>query len=83
MLTLLTAQVLVAWSVRRSFTCLPKSVQPGRIAQNLVGASLPLDEADMHRLAELDCGFRYSIGYCPGFYDCPNAPWYQVPQPAR
>ena len=40
---------------------------------------LPLDEADMHRLAELDCGFRYSIGYCPGFFDCPNAPWYQAP----
>ena len=75
--------MLVAWSVRRGFTCLPKSVQPGRIAQNLVGASLPLDEADMHRLAGLDCGFRYSIGYCPGFFDCPNAPWYQVPQPAR
>ena len=47
--------------------------------QNLVGASLPLDEADMRRLAELDCGFRYSIGYCPGFFDCPNAPWYQAP----
>ena len=44
--------------------------------QNLVGASLPLDEADMRRLAELDCGFRYSIGYCPGFFDCPNAPWF-------
>ena len=75
----LTTQVLVAWSVRRGFTCLPKSVQPARIVQNLVGASLPLDEADMRRLAELDCGFRYSIGYCPGFFDCPNAPWYQAP----
>ncbi len=70
------AQVLIAWSVRSGFCCLPKSVNPERIGQNLVGASLPLDDEDMGRLRELDCGWRYSIGYCPGFFDCPNAPWF-------
>ena len=73
------AQVLIAWGVKRGFCCLPKSVKPERISQNLIGASLPLDEVDMQRLRELDCSFRYGIGYCPGFFNCPNAPWYQAP----
>ena len=38
------AQVLIAWSVKEGFCCLPKSVNPTRIAQNLEGASLPLDD---------------------------------------
>ena len=70
------AQLLIAWSIAQGFCCLPKSVNPTRIAQNLEGASLPLDEADMAKLGELDCGFRYSIGYREGFFDCPNAPWF-------
>lgn len=31
----------------------------------------------MKKLDALDCGFRYGIGYLPGHYDCPNAPWYK------
>ena len=71
-----SAQVLIAWSTARGFTCLPKSVQPERIAQNLAGAKLALSAADMALLGQLDCGFRYGIGYKPGFFDCPNAPWF-------
>lgn len=70
------AQILVAWSVKKGFCCLPKSVNPSRIAQNLEGASFSLDEEDMERLEALDCDFRYGIGYQKGFFDCPNAPWF-------
>ena len=31
----------------------------------------------MDDLAGLDCGWRYGIGYLPGYYNCPNAPWYE------
>ena len=70
------AQVLIAWSVASGFTCLPKSVKPERIAQNLAAKDLTLSARDMAELRALDCGFRYGIGYLPGYFDCPNAPWY-------
>ena len=34
-------------------------------------------DEDMEQLAALDCDFRYSIGYRPGLFDCPNAPWFE------
>ena len=34
--------MLVAWSVARRFCCLPKSVHPERIRENLAAASLEL-----------------------------------------
>lgn len=71
------AQVLIAWSVAQGFTCLPKSVKPDRIAQNLASpGACPLTAADLAQLKALDCGFRYGIGYLPGYFDCPNAPWF-------
>lgn len=71
------AQVLISWSVAHGFCCLPKSVQPHRIASNMqAAASCQLSEADLAELAELDCGFRYGIGYLKGYFDCPNAPWF-------
>jgi len=74
------AQVLIAWSVHNGFCCLPKSVQPHRIAQNIAAAtSFTLNEADIAELSTLDCGWRYGIGYVPGYYDCPNAPWFGRP----
>ena len=72
------AQVLIAWSVAQGFTCLPKSVKPERIAQNLASPhACKLSKADLTELAALDCDFRYGIGYLPGYFDCPNAPWYR------
>jgi alcohol dehydrogenase (NADP+) len=76
------AQVLIRWSLQAGHTVLPKSVRAERIAQNLEparnrNASMALSEEDMERLAGLDCGFRYGIGYAPGHYDCPNAPWFR------
>lgn len=71
------AQVLIAWSVVQGFSCLPKSVKPERIRQNLASPdACKLTEADLNDLNDLNCDFRYGIGYLPGYFDCPNAPWY-------
>ena len=71
------AQVLLSWSVASGFSVLPKSVKPERIASNLHAAdACKLGPDDLAELAALDCGFRYGIGYLPGYFDCPNAPWY-------
>jgi len=37
-----TEQVLIAWSAANGFCCLPKSVHPDRIKENLAAASLEL-----------------------------------------
>ena len=66
------AAELGAWSVASGFTALPKSVRPERIASNLKAPeACRLSEAEMELLGELDCGFRYGIGYLPGCFDCP------------
>ena len=39
---LTTEQVLIAWSAANGFCCLPKSVHPDRIKENLAAASLEL-----------------------------------------
>ena len=73
-----TAQVLIAWSAAQGVTPLPKSVQEHRISENLSALSAcKLTENDLTELATLDCGFRYSIGYMAGLFDCPNAPWFR------
>lgn len=70
------AQVLIRWGMQKGFASIPKSVKPERIEQNFRAASsIELSAEDMDALATLDCGFRYGIGYGPGHYDCPNAPW--------
>ena len=57
------AQVLISWSAMCGFCCLPKSVRPERIEQNLAApAACPLSDIDLKALAELNCGFRYGIG---------------------
>ena len=74
------AQVLIAWSVAQGFCCLPKSVQPHRIAENFEAPrACRLTAADLADLEQLDCGFRYGIGYMAGYFDCPNAPWFGKP----
>ena len=47
-----------------------------RCVQNLASADVSLSADDLDKLRGLDCGFRYGIGYLPGYFDCPNAPWY-------
>eukprot|EP00812_Abedinium_dasypus_P010634 NODE_4242_length_694_cov_190.807512.p3 GENE.NODE_4242_length_694_cov_190.807512~~NODE_4242_length_694_cov_190.807512.p3 ORF type:complete len:179 (-),score=44.24 NODE_4242_length_694_cov_190.807512:110-646(-) len=73
------AQVLIRWSLQRGFVCIPKSAKPERIAENFAVCDWAIPGEEMGRLDALDCGFRYGIGYAPGHYDCPNAPWQSSP----
>jgi alcohol dehydrogenase (NADP+) len=56
------AQVLLAWSLHRGVSAVPKSVNPARLAQNLAAADLRLTPEDMAALAGLDRHARYISG---------------------
>lgn len=56
------AQVLLAWAVQRGTSVIPKSVNPGRMAQNLAAADLALDDATMAEITAMDRGRRYVDG---------------------
>ncbi|HEX7340330.1 MAG TPA: aldo/keto reductase [Rhodanobacteraceae bacterium] len=56
------AQILIAWALQRGTSVIPKSVNAGRIAQNLAAAKIVLDADDMRQLAALDCHRRYLDG---------------------
>jgi len=47
-------QVLIAWALARGTSVIPKSVNPGRIAENFGSLDVTLTEADMKAIAELD-----------------------------
>eukprot|EP00947_MAST-08B_sp_MAST-8B-sp1_P004676 g4676.t1 len=71
------AQVLLRWSLQSGFIPIPKSVKESRIKENFdITDGWELSDDDMKVLAQLNCGFRYGIGYEKGHYDCPNAPWF-------
>jgi diketogulonate reductase-like aldo/keto reductase len=50
------AQVLVRWSLQKGFVVLPRSANPGRIAENAAVFDFSLDEVQMAALDELDEG---------------------------
>ncbi|MEB3327658.1 MAG: aldo/keto reductase [Candidatus Sericytochromatia bacterium] len=56
------AQVLLAWSLHRGVSAIPKSVTPARLAQNLAAAALHLTPGDMAALAGLDRQARHING---------------------
>lgn len=56
------AQVLIAWALQRGTAVIPKSVDPGRLAENFAAAELELAPVDMQRLDSLDAGRRYVTG---------------------
>lgn len=47
-------QVLIAWSLSRGTSVIPKSVNPHRIAENWAAQDVRLDEDDMSAIARLD-----------------------------
>lgn len=57
-----TAQVALAWAMQRGTSVIPKSVHPGRLAENLAAAQLVLTNDDMQQIAALDRGRRYING---------------------
>ncbi len=56
------AQVLLRWAIERGTSVIPKSTNPGRLAENLEAANLKLDNQEMAELAKLEMGFRYVNG---------------------
>jgi alcohol dehydrogenase (NADP+) len=56
------AQVLLRWAIERGTSVIPKSTNPGRLAENLEVANLKLDNQVMADLAKLEIGFRYVNG---------------------
>ena len=56
------AQVLISWAIQRGTVVIPKSVNPGRMAENLAAADLTLSPTDMQVIKGLDRNFRYVNG---------------------
>ena len=56
------AQVLLAWALERGTLVIPKSVHPGRLAQNLAAAEIELSADDMAKLTKLERKRRYIDG---------------------
>jgi alcohol dehydrogenase (NADP+) len=67
-----TGQILIAWQINRGVAVIPKSVNPGRIKQNLAAAELELTEAEMKEIAALDKHRRYIDGQ---FWTENGSPW--------
>ncbi|MEU3464718.1 aldo/keto reductase [Streptomyces sp. NPDC006733] len=50
------AQVVLRWLIQRAIVTIPKSVDPGRMAQNLDVFDFELTDAQMAQIADLDTG---------------------------
>lgn len=66
------AQVLLGWAVNRGTSVIPKSVNPGRMKQNLEAADVVLTADDMQKIAALDRNLRLLAG---GFWEVPDGPY--------
>jgi len=53
------AQVLIKWAVDRDTIVIPKSTNPGRIAENLQSADVDLYDDDHAKIKELNISYRY------------------------
>ncbi|MBN7812014.1 aldo/keto reductase [Algoriphagus sp. H41] len=65
-------QILLAWSMARDIAVIPKSVNQGRIVENLKSAELELDAEDMDRLAAIGIAHRFVDG---SFFTGPQSPY--------
>jgi alcohol dehydrogenase (NADP+) len=66
------AQVLLAWALERGTAVIPKSVSPGRLAENLAAGQLELGDQDLLAIKGLDRHRRYVSGT---FWELPEGPY--------
>ncbi len=55
-------QILISWALQRGMSVIPKSVNPGRIAENLKAESILLSPGQLERIRSLNKDFRYVTG---------------------
>lgn len=65
-------QVLIAWSIARDIVVIPKSVNQGRIQENLRAAELELDQDDLQALKNIGISHRFVDG---SFFTGPQSPY--------
>jgi alcohol dehydrogenase (NADP+) len=65
-------QVLLAWGLGRGSVVIPKSVNTGRLQENLAAADIILSDADKEAIDELDMDYRFVDG---GFFQTPGSPY--------
>lgn len=56
------AQLMLAWAVNRGTSVIPKSVNAGRLQENLAAADIELTEQEMKAMHGLDLHYRYIKG---------------------
>ncbi|XP_029295444.1 aldo-keto reductase family 1 member A1-A [Cottoperca gobio] len=56
-----SAQVILRWHVQRGVVCIPKSVTPSRIQQNLQVFDFSLSEDDMKQIESFNCNERFIV----------------------
>ena len=56
------AQLVLSWAIHRRTAVIPKSVNPGRLKQNLSAAEVSLAQDDMQEMSGLDHHRRYVSG---------------------
>jgi alcohol dehydrogenase (NADP+) len=56
------AQILISWAIHRGTAVIPKSVNEGRIKENLASTEVDLTDEDMDTIAELNRERRYVDG---------------------
>lgn len=56
------AQLMLAWAVSRGTSVIPKSVNAGRLQENLAAADIKLTEQEMEAMRKLDLHYRYIKG---------------------
>ena len=57
-----SAQIVLAWQMRRGVVVIPKSVHESRIRENFASLAVELDDADMEKIAVLDEHKRFVDG---------------------
>ncbi len=66
------AQVLIKWAIQRGTAVIPKSVNTGRMQQNLDAMKVDLTESEMAVIPKMDRNYRFIDG---SFFTPPGSPY--------